>query len=87
MPDILGYMTPKKPGRKKDPNSKRSLGVNRNVTPRKAFHAQQELFDALERYIAATRPQPSESECLRVALEEFLEKRGFWKHASNDDKS
>lgn len=68
----------KKPGRKPDPNSKRSLGLSRYANPRKAFHAPAELFAALERYIAGTRPQPTESECLRVALEEFLERRGQW---------
>jgi hypothetical protein len=71
-------MAEKKPGRRRDPNSKRSRGENRHVQPRKAFHADQALFDALERYIGSTRPQPSEAECFRVALEEFLEKRGFW---------
>lgn len=75
---VLVDPLPKKPGRKKDPNSKRSQGVPRHTQPRKAFHAPPELFAALEKYIASTRPQPSESECLRVALEEFLEERGFW---------
>lgn len=70
---------PKKPGRRRNPDSKRSQGVERHTQPRKAFHAAQKLFDALEEFIASTRPQPSESECFRVALEEFLEKRGFWK--------
>lgn len=51
---------------------------SRHVQPRKAFHAPQELFDALERYQDATRPRPSDSECIRTAIEEFLEKRGFW---------
>ena len=68
----------RKPGRKVDPDSKRSTGANRHADPRKAFHAPQELFAALARYLEATRPQPSEAECLRTALEEFLEKRGFW---------
>ena len=68
----------KKPGRRKDPHSKRSQGLPRHTQPRKAFHAPANLFDAMERFIASSRPQPTESECLRVALEEFLQKRGFW---------
>jgi hypothetical protein len=68
----------KKPGRRKSPDSKRSQGVDRHQKPRKAFHAEPELFAALEDYIEATRPRPDLSECLRTALEEFLQKRGFW---------
>lgn len=68
----------KKPGRRPDPNSKRATGADRHTQPRKAFHAPQELFDAMERYIADTRPQPTEAASLRTALEEFLTARGFW---------
>lgn len=75
---MLVMESPKKPGRKKNPDSKRSLGLPRTTKPRKVFHADAALFEALEKFIGATRPQPSEAECLRVALEEFLQKRGFW---------
>ena len=68
----------KKPGRKPSPDSKRSQGADRHTQPRKAFHAPAALFAALEAYIATTRPQPTEAAVLRVALEEFLEKRGLW---------
>lgn len=51
---------------------------SRHAQPRKAFHGPPDLFAALEKYRAETRPQPSESECLRVALEEFLAARGYW---------
>ena len=68
----------KKPGRKPAPDSKRTLGTDRHTLPRKAFHAPAELFAALDRYATATRPSPTESAVMRIALEEFLEKRGFW---------
>lgn len=68
----------KKRGRAPNPQSKRSQGVDRHTQPRKAFHAPQELFDALNRYIAGARPAPTDAAVLRTALEEFLEKRGFW---------
>jgi hypothetical protein len=68
----------KKPGRKPSPDSKRSKGEDRHAQPRKAFHAPAELFSALEKYVAETRPAPTEAAALRIALEEFLEKRGFW---------
>ena len=68
----------KKRGRKPDPNSKRSLGVPRHTQPRKAFHGPAELFAAFERCISDMKPAPAESAALRLALEEFLEKRGYW---------
>jgi hypothetical protein len=78
VPTVQVMDQPKKPGRKRNPDSKRSLGIERHAQPRKAFHAPPALFAALEKFISSTRPQPSESECMRTALEEFLEKRGFW---------
>lgn len=71
-------MSKKKPGRKPSPDSKRTQGVDRHTQPRKAFHAAPELFAAMERYILEARPAPSEAAVLRIALEEFLEKRGYW---------
>lgn len=68
----------KKPGRKPDPGSKRSQGVNRHAQPRKAFHAPAGLFAALDGYITDARPQPSEAAVLRLALEQFLEREGRW---------
>ena len=75
---MLDMKSDKKPGRRPDPNSKRSRGQDRHKDPRKAFHAPQPLFDALAEYIDETRPQPTEAAVLRMALEEFLEKRGRW---------
>lgn len=51
---------------------------DRHRQPRKAFHAPADLFEALEKFIAESRPQPTESECLRTALEQFLESKGYW---------
>lgn len=75
---MVAVMAKRKPGRPKQPDSKRQTGVDRHSDPRKAFHAPQELLDALERYRESTAPPPSEAGCFRVALEEFLAKRGFW---------
>lgn len=71
----------RKPGRPPSPDSKRALGVDRHTQPRKAFHAPAALFAALARYITETRPAPTEAAALRIAVEEFLEKRGFWNNS------
>lgn len=75
---MVAVMAKKKPGRPKKADSKRQTGIDRHADPRKAFHAPQELLDALERYRSETKPPPSEAGCLRTALEEFLAKRGYW---------
>lgn len=66
-----------KPGRKPDPNSKRQTGKERNLHPRKAFHAPAPLFDALDRYIRETTPQPSEAAVMREALAVYLRGKGY----------
>jgi hypothetical protein len=68
----------KKPGRRPSPDSKRAKGEDRHAQPRKAFHAPQELFDAMAVYIARTKPQPTDAAVLRLALERFLESEGLW---------
>ncbi|OWK34242.1 hypothetical protein [Fimbriiglobus ruber] len=68
----------KKPGPRVNPDSKRSKGEDRHKQPRKAFHADPKLFQALDKYVDETRPQPTESSVLRDALEEYLNKRGYW---------
>lgn len=84
---MVAGMAKQNRGRPKKPDSKRQTGVDRHADPRKAFHAPQELLDALERYREATRPQPSEAECFRTALEEFLEKRGHWPVKPAEDRT
>lgn len=63
---------------RKNPKSKRSQGEDRHTQPRIAFHYPDDLAKALEDYLASNRPSPSKSEVLRLALEEFLSKRGKW---------
>ncbi len=36
------------------------------------------LADALEAYLASLRPAPTATAVTLVALEEFLERKGFW---------
>lgn len=68
----------KKPGRRPNPDSKSQQGIDRHTKPRKAFHAAPELFAAMQAYIDATRPMPTDTQVLITALEEFLTKRGHW---------
>lgn len=76
---MLGVMEKKrKPGRPKDPNSKRSRGVSRYASPRESFHLPEELRAAMLRFLGSSRPSFDKSKTLRTALEEFLERRGFW---------
>jgi hypothetical protein len=63
---------------KKRPNSKRTQGLDRHLRPRLAFHLDQALLEALERYIATTRPRPTTTAVLVAALEEYLASRGEW---------
>ena len=81
---MIRMPTPRKPGRPRKPDSKRSQGVDRHANPRKAFHGPAKLFDALEAYLKDTRPMPSEAETLRTALEEFLKSRGYWPSPKGD---
>lgn len=75
---MLAMSKAPKRGRPPKPDSKRAQGVDRHAHPRKAFHAPAELFAALARYVADTKPQTSDAGVLRTALEEYLEKRGYW---------
>lgn len=68
----------KKPGRKPSADSKRGQGGDRHTKPRKAFHADACLFEAMERYIRDSRPQPTETQVMITALETFLEQKGYW---------
>lgn len=75
---MLLMSTEKRRGRPPKPDSKRSQAADRHAHPRKAFHAPEELFTALSKYVLDTKPQTSDAAVLRLALEEFLEKRGYW---------
>lgn len=75
---MLDTMAKKKPGRPKQPDSKRSKGTDRHAQPRYAFHLEQQLLDALGAYCDAQRLVPDKSEVVRLAIREFLEREGFW---------
>lgn len=68
----------KRPGRRKNPESKRSQGADRHTKPRLAFHLDEDLLEAMERYIDATRPRPTTTAVLVTALEEHLKSKGYW---------
>lgn len=74
----MAQINKKKPGPRPNPDSKRQRGEDRHTDPRKAFHASAALFAALDTYVCTTRPQPTEAAVLRLALEEFLERKGLW---------
>lgn len=59
-------------GRPKDPNSLRSLGVDRHANPRRCFHASEELFARLAAY--CKRVKASESATIRDALADYLDR-------------
>ncbi len=82
---MLGMSKQKRPGRKPDPESKRSAGVDRHTKPRESFHADEALLEAMRQFIAETRPRTNKSEVMRTALEEFLEKRGHWPPKPGND--
>lgn len=71
-------MSTKKRGRKPSPDSKRSTGQDRHTKPRKSFHADPALFDAVAACCQATRPSPTETALFVAAVEEFLASRGYW---------
>lgn len=51
---------------------------DRHAQPRYAFHASQELLDALELYCNESRPKVNKADAVRLALEEYLTKVGYW---------
>jgi hypothetical protein len=53
-------------------------GGSRHIEPKETFHLPTAMVEALERYVAQSRPQTSKSAVLRLALEEFLVKAGAW---------
>lgn len=67
----------KQRGRPRDPDSKRSQGLDRHRQPRKVFHGPPELFAALARYCRSQRFPTDEATVMRAALWEFLERAGY----------
>lgn len=66
----------KRVGRPVDPRSKRSLGLDRHHSPRKAFHAPPDLFKAMERY--AKDKGLCEAVVLRMGLAGLLNEAGYY---------
>ena len=68
-------MPKKKPtrGRRRDPNSLRSQGVDRHVHPSKRFHAPAELLGRLSDY--CRQEQIAEAQVIREAIGEYLTRR------------
>jgi hypothetical protein len=52
--------------------------VSRHLNPKLVFHLPQELLDALNGFLDTLNPPPPASGVLRVALEEYLERKGHW---------
>jgi hypothetical protein len=65
---------------KKKPSGKGKAGEDAkpNRGPRESFHMEHSLHAAFLRFTEETVPNPDKSETLRVALREFLQRRGFW---------
>ena len=64
--------TMKKPRKKLPPGH-----PARYKNPRETFHLPADLLQAMIRFIEAQEVKPDKSEVMRVALREFLAKRGF----------
>lgn len=58
---------------------------DRHVSPKLQFHLPNDLRSALEDYCRKTRPQPTLTAVLKLALEEFLERAGCWPPVETDD--
>ena len=74
---------------KKKQDSKRTMGVDRHLRPRLAFHLDQDLLDALKRYMVSVCPPTTitTTAVLVVSLEEFLRGKGFWPPPEKESKS
>ena len=60
------------------PNPKDKRRGDRHQSPRIALHLEQPLLDALEAWRAAQRAAPPQSEAVRTAIREMLQRDGFW---------
>ena len=74
---ILEVMsTNKKSGRKPDPSSKRSQGVDRHVSPRIVFHADPDDYEALLEHLKESSVELKVSSVMRRAMRLYLESVG-----------
>jgi len=76
---VLIMATPEKKRRGRPKTGGAPKNKDRHTKPRKAFHDDQFVFDALTKYCESLEVAPDESSVLRLALHEFLVKRGFLK--------
>jgi hypothetical protein len=71
---------------KKKADSKRSQGIDRHTTPRVVFHMPQDLFDAFQEYMSSLEPASTDSAVMRLALQRYLESKGYWPRAKGGSK-
>lgn len=69
--------TTRKPGRPKNPDSKRSQGVDRHTMPRVVYHAPDEMLKAFGKYVSSLKPAVSDAAAHRFILGTFLKERGL----------
>ena len=62
-------------GRKPDPTSKRSQGIDRHTRPRIVVHVPPDLLADLRTYVSEARPPSTMTAAVVMILEEGLEKR------------
>ena len=65
-------------GRKKDPNSKRSLGGSRQTKPKVTFHPPAPLLRIFDKHIETLRPETDRTKMLKMLMEEYLKSNGLW---------
>ncbi len=68
----------KKPGRPRDPESKRSSGADRHTEPRVVVQMEEELVDALENYRDSLPHKPGRSQIIRDLLRDALRSKGHF---------
>jgi len=76
--------TPKKRGRKPDPESKRSTGADRHSDPRFTFHLEKDLLQALDDYCASFPHTVGRAQVVRDSLRDFLRDKGFFPPKKGD---
>lgn len=62
--------------RKKDPKSKRSLGIDRHTLPRVVFHGPDDLIESFKEL--ASRNRRTITAEILIAMEEHMRASGLW---------
>lgn len=63
-------------GRNKNPESKRSQGVDRHTKPKVSFHPPLLLLEAFDQHIDSIRPETDRTKVLVMLIEEWLQRQG-----------